>query len=98
MDVIKFGYKSALNNQAVVESAITDLVNNGFVVSVEKPYFASPLSVAESSTGKKRLILDLSVLNNFIWKEKIKYDDWKTFENFIDYGIGRLFIQILKKF
>lgn len=34
------------------------------------------LSVVENYE-KKRLILDFSFLNNFIWKEKVKFEDWK---------------------
>ena len=38
----------------------------------------NPLSVAENSSGKKRLILDLSVLNTFVKKDKVKFEDWKV--------------------
>ena len=30
------------------------------------------------------MILDVSFLNQFLWKEKIKFDDWKVLEDFID--------------
>ena len=43
-----------------------------------KPYVVSPLSVATQKSGKKRLILDLSVLNTFVRKDKFKYEDWKV--------------------
>ena len=57
-----------------------------------EPYVVSPLSVAEDARGKKRLILDLSFLNQFVWKEKIKFDDWKIFEQFVEAnGQGYLF-------
>ena len=39
-----------------------------------QPFVVSPLSFAENRT-KKRLILDLSVLNNFVRKEKIRFED-----------------------
>ena len=26
----------------------------------------------------------MSFLNQYLWKEKIKFDDWKVFEDFID--------------
>jgi hypothetical protein len=32
------------------------------------PYVVNPLSVATNKSGKKRLILDLSVLNKFVKK------------------------------
>jgi hypothetical protein len=37
----------------------------------------NPLSVATNISGKKRLILDLSVLNKFVKKQKFKFEDWK---------------------
>ena len=41
-----------------------------------KPYIASPFSVVTNSSGKKRLILDLSILNLFVRKYKVKFEDW----------------------
>ena len=41
-----------------------------------KPYIVSPFSVATNSSGKKRLILDLSILNLFVRKYKVKFEDW----------------------
>ena len=41
-----------------------------------KPYIVSPFSVATNSSGKKRLILDLSILNLFVRKYKVKIEDW----------------------
>ena len=37
----------------------------------------SPLIVAENSSGKLRLILDLSNLNFYVRKDKVKFEDWK---------------------
>jgi hypothetical protein len=34
------------------------------------------------SKGKKRLILDLSELNNFIKKDTVKFEDWKVALNY----------------
>ena len=42
------------------------------------------MSVAEDPSGKKRLILDVRFLNQYLWKEKINFDDWKVLEDFID--------------
>ena len=41
-----------------------------------KLYIVSPFSVATNSYGKKRLILDLSILNLFVRKYKVKFEDW----------------------
>lgn len=69
--------KSAMLNDNFVSDAVQDLVESGRVIQVhEKPYMVNPLSVAENHE-KKRLILDLSFLNNFIRKEKVKFEDWK---------------------
>ena len=43
-----------------------------------QPHIFGPLSIATQKSGKKRLILDLSLLNKSIRKDKIKFEDWKT--------------------
>ena len=59
--------RSALSNAEFVNDAVNELVSLGCVVQVPfKPYIVSPLSVATNSSGKKRLILDLSILNLFV--------------------------------
>ena len=62
--------KSALRNSEFVTQAVTELLDLNVIQEVEEiPYFCSPLSVAEN--GKKlRLILDLSILNEYIVAEK----------------------------
>ena len=62
--------KSALRNAEFVTQAVTELLELNVIDEVhEIPYFCSPLSVAEN--GKKlRLILDLSILNEYIVAEK----------------------------
>ena len=42
------------------------------------PRFCSPLHVAVQSSGKLRLVLDLSYLNKFIFKKSVKYEVLKT--------------------
>ena len=70
--------KSALNNSEFVSRTISDLLESACVIQVPfKPHVISPLSVADNKT-KKRLILDLSCLNNYIQKEKRKFEDWKV--------------------
>ena len=41
----------------------------------------NPLSVSVNSKDKKRFILDLRIVNDDLYKEKMKFDDWKCFEN-----------------
>ena len=39
-----------------------------------KPFICSPLSVVEG-TNKKRLVINLRHLNQFLWKQTFKYED-----------------------
>ena len=48
------------------------------------PYVVSPLTVAKNSYNKPRLILDLRYVNSFVYKNKIKFDDWRTMQDFMD--------------
>ena len=47
------------------------------------PKGMKPLFVSDKSVGKKRLILDLRYINEHLYKDKIKFDDWKCFENYL---------------
>ena len=49
----------------------------------------NPLSV--STKGKKRLSLDLRYVNNHLFKNKIKCDDWNSFQNYLECNKGYLF-------
>ena len=70
--------KSALDNSEFVDQTVSELVDSGCVHKVPFiPYVVNPLSVATNKSGKKRLILDLSVLNKFVKKQKFKFEDWK---------------------
>lgn len=44
----------------------------------------SPLSVSIQSSGKKRLILDLRHVNQYVWKEKIKFEDWRVLSKYVN--------------
>ena len=79
---------SALRERDFVEKSIIELLRYNRIYEVEEPYMISPLSVAQDSRGKKRLILDLTYVNKFVWKEKIKFDDWKIFEQFVEADSG----------
>ena len=61
--------KSAITNEEFVGEPISDLLDYGCVHEVPfKPVVVNPLSVVTNSSGKKRLILDLSVLNKCVKK------------------------------
>lgn len=71
--------KSAFSHADFVTQAVTDLVTSGLVLQVPfKPCVVSPLSVSVNSSGKKRLISDLGVLNRYIWKDHFKFEDWNV--------------------
>ena len=75
--------KSALANPDFVTEAIQELVSTNRVLEVPfSPKVVNPLSVA-SNKGKNRLILDLRYVNLHLWKEKTKFEDWKTFQNYL---------------
>jgi hypothetical protein len=63
--------KPALVNADFVDKSISHLLEIGCIQEVPfRPYVVSPLSVALSSNGKKRLILDLSQLNHLCSEKK----------------------------
>ena len=83
--------KSALAEPKFVEESIAELLKYNRIYEVKDPFLINQLK-AEDSKGKKRLILDLRHVNNFVYKQKIKFDDWKIFQNFVeDRGPGYLF-------
>ena len=62
---------SVLKNMEFVEEAVFELLKSNRVVQTPfKPWIVSPLSVSTNKLGKKRLILDLRILNKFLWKQK----------------------------
>ena len=62
--------KSALVNSEFVTKAIMELEENRCIRKVkERPQMCSPLSVVANSKGKKRLVLDLRYLNQFLLKK-----------------------------
>jgi hypothetical protein len=78
---------SALNNGIFVAEAIAELVASKAVSMISyEPEVMNPLTVAINVKGKKRLVLDLREVNPFLWKEKIKFDDWKVAQEYLDIG------------
>ena len=64
---------SALRRKSFVEFQIRELLKNGCISEVpDCPEFINPLHVSVQPSGKERLILDLSHLNNFIVKNSCK--------------------------
>ena len=76
--------KSVMENVEFLSNSINDLLKTGSAVETcVAPEVKSPLSVATSSAGKKRLILDLRYVNSHIYKEYIHFEDWHSFEKFL---------------
>ena len=79
--------QSALKNKDFVSEALEDLIKKGCLIKVPfKPHVVNPLTVATNSQGKKRLILDLRIPNKKIWKQKIKFEDWRQALNYFEKG------------
>ena len=54
--------------------------------SKDNLHVINPLSVSTQSSGKRRLILDLRFVNQFILKQKVKFEDYKTALDLFQYG------------
>ena len=52
----------------------------------DAPYVVNPLTVSAHSSGKKRLILDLRVVNKYLRKQSIKYEDIKIALTYLQLG------------
>lgn len=79
--------KSALDHSEFVNDAILELLNTARVMELYKPpHVVNPLSVSIQPNGKKRLILDLRYINNFLIKRKVKYEDWKVALSYFQKG------------
>ena len=83
---------SALKNKDFVKEYISELLKCGSIIEAENlQEVINPLSVSINSSGKKRLILDLRYVNSHVYKDKIKFEDWKCFEHQLEGQEGYLF-------
>ena len=59
------------------------MLETGRIIELSAPpKVVNPLSVSENS-DKKRLILDLRYVNAHVWKEHVKFEDFKVLKGFI---------------
>ena len=67
---------SANSHVLFVECAINKLLQNGAVKELKDqiPFVVNPLTVPVNASGKERLILDLRHVNQFIDKQKFKFE------------------------
>ena len=77
--------QSALKSKDFVEKSISELLKCGSIIEGDKlPEVINSLSFSLNSLGKKRLILDLRYVNTHVYKDKIKFEDWKCFEHYLE--------------
>ena len=69
-------HQSACVNASFVQECILELCATGCAVEI-LAVICSPLSVVESSSGRRRLVVNLRhlIINRFLWKQKFKYED-----------------------
>ena len=79
--------RSAFMHADFVLEAISELIMSGRVLEVSLlPHVINPLSVSVQTSGKKRLILDLRYVDQYIKTRKIKYEDWKVALSYFQKG------------
>ena len=78
---------SALKHKQFVNDSLKEVLSLGCINEVKQiPKFINPLHVAVQSSGKLRLILDLSHFNSFLLKKSCKYEDLKVALQFFEKG------------
>ena len=77
--------KSAITHLDFVSEPIQDLLKTNRIIKVnDLSDVVNPLSVTVQNSGKKRLILDLRYVNKHIYKERIKFEDLRLMEQFLN--------------
>ena len=85
----------AFKNLEFVEESIKEMFIAGTVKEcLTKPKVLNLLSV--STKGKESLILDFRYINHQNFKDKIKFDDWNSFQSYLEGNKGYLFKLNLK--
>ena len=77
--------KYAITHSDFVSEAIQDLLKTNRIIEVDDlPHVVNPLSVTVRNSSKKRLILDLRYVNKPIYKKRIKFEDLRLMEQFLN--------------
>ena len=72
-------------NANFITQAVEELLKTGRIKEVKNPpYVVNPLSVSENGSQELQLILDLRYVNKHMFKDKIKFDDWKIMQDFLE--------------
>ena len=86
---------SAMDHKEFVSQAVLDLLSEEKIYEVERKehlHIINPLSVSVQACGKKRLILDLRIVNKCLVKKKFKFEDHKkALEYFMENGYATKF-------
>ncbi len=73
--IYRMNHQSALSEPDFVEEEIAKLVRGTCVVNcAECPWICNPLLVVANAQGKKRLVVDLRYVNQFLRVDKFKYE------------------------
>ena len=76
---VRGNHQSACKNSLFIQESLSELRTTGCAVEVSaRPIICSPLSVVENSTGKQRLVINFRHLNQFLWKQRFKYEDLRV--------------------
>ena len=77
--------KFAVTHLDFASEAIQGLLKTNRITEVnELPHAGNPLLVTVQNSGKKRLILNLRYVNQHIYKERIKFEDLRLMEQFLN--------------
>jgi hypothetical protein len=80
--------RSALLHSDFVNEAIRDLLDRCLIERCTfMPYIITPLTVSVERSGKKRLILDLRIVNQHLWKQSVKFEDLKVVLSYLRKGV-----------
>ena len=83
--------RSAISNADFVSEAIQDLLDRALIeICNYSPLVVNPLTVSVQHCGKKRLILDLRVVNKHLWKQKVKFEDIRIALSYLEKGFYQI--------
>lgn len=66
--------RSAFIHSDFVINAIRELKGTGCIREADNPFIINPLTVSVNASWKKRLVLDLRYVNQFVEKQMIKFE------------------------
>ena len=79
--------RSAHVNPDFVGNQIEKLLNTGVIIELKQPpTIVNPLTVAENSVGKKRLVLDMRTVNPLLNVPSFKFEDLKVASTYFTPG------------